>query len=109
MTATPTITIDDLSGRLFASTSEAADLLGSDPRTVRAMARRGEIPSSRAGSRVKIPVSWLREQAGTSVPEPRGADVNLDQLADRVVDRLINRLGHLIASGFGPGAGGDER
>ena len=108
MAANQTITLADLTTRLFVNTAEAAALLGSDPRTVRAMARRREIPSSRAGSRVLIPVSWLREQAGASESQSSG-QVDLDQLADRVVDRLIDRLSRLIASGFGPAVEGEER
>lgn len=90
------MTLDDLDGRLFASTSEAAQLLGSDPRTVRAMARRGEIPSSRAGTRVLIPVGWLREQAGVISAEPEAAAVDLDALADRVADRVLARFASLF-------------
>jgi excisionase family DNA binding protein len=56
-------TIADLRGRNFASVSEAAAILGVDPRTVRADIAAGNIPATRTGTYYKVPVAWLRERA----------------------------------------------
>lgn len=53
-----------LKGRLFASVTEAAALLRYDARTLRKAIAAGEVPAVRAGSTYRIPVAWLREQAG---------------------------------------------
>jgi excisionase family DNA binding protein len=90
------MTLDDLGSRLFVSTVEAAELLGCDPRTIRAMARRDDIPSVREGSRIKIPVSWLREHAGDAPLPESGPQVDLDRFADRVADLVLLKLGHLF-------------
>jgi excisionase family DNA binding protein len=50
--------------RLFVSPKEVAAVTRSDPRTVRRAAERGEIPSTRLGTKILIPASWLREKAG---------------------------------------------
>jgi excisionase family DNA binding protein len=51
-------------GRLFATAPEAAEILRADPRTVRRALEAGEIPGLRVGGRWRIPVAWLRQQAG---------------------------------------------
>ena len=85
--------LDDLDGRLFASTTEAAAILdGLDPRTVRRAIATGEIPSRRVGNKLLVPVAWLREQVSGAAPQPDGTPLDLDQLADRVADRVIARL-----------------
>jgi excisionase family DNA binding protein len=55
-----------LRDRLFVSPKEVAAVTRSDPRTVRRAAERGEIPSTRMGTKILIPASWLREQARLS-------------------------------------------
>jgi len=90
--------LDDLDGRLFASTSEVADIIGSDPRTVRRMIAHGSIPARRNGSRHIVSVSWLREFVGAPGTVPAQATSDLEELADRVADRLMARLGHLLAA-----------
>jgi excisionase family DNA binding protein len=55
--------LERLRGRLFASTTEAAALLGYDARTVRKAIEAGEIPAVRAGSTYRVPTEWLRKQA----------------------------------------------
>jgi excisionase family DNA binding protein len=52
-----------IKGRLFANTTEAAAILGVDPRTLRSALERGEVPGTRTGTTWRIPVSWLKEQA----------------------------------------------
>jgi hypothetical protein len=94
------MTLDDLAGRNFASITEAAQLCdNADPRTIRRMAQRGDIPSIKVGVRYMIPVAWLREHLDAGVtPEPPAVD--LDQLADRVADRVAARvLGAFAALG----------
>ncbi len=85
------MTLDDLSGRLFADVPEVASITGRDERTIRRAAAAGEIPSTKVGSKYMIPVAWLRQQAGqataSAAPLP-----DLDELADRVADRVIERL-----------------
>jgi excisionase family DNA binding protein len=51
-----------LQGRLFATAPEVAAILSYDARTVRRAIAAGEIPSIRAGSTMRVPVAWLREQ-----------------------------------------------
>jgi hypothetical protein len=94
------VTLDDLTGQNYASTTEVAELWdGADPRTVRRMAERGEIPSIRVGVRYMIPVEWLRQQAGMAAPKPIAtAAVDLDQLADRVAGRVVARILSSFAS-----------
>ena len=50
--------------RLFVSVAEAAVILETDPRTVRRALQEGQIPGFKVGTFWKIPVSWLRKQAG---------------------------------------------
>lgn len=57
-------TIKDLDGRLFATVPETADITRYDPRTIRRAIEAGEIPATRAGATWRIPVAWIREQAG---------------------------------------------
>jgi excisionase family DNA binding protein len=58
------LTLDDLDGRSFATATETAAILHLDPRTVRRGVANGEIPAVRVGPSIRIPASWLREQAG---------------------------------------------
>jgi excisionase family DNA binding protein len=51
-------------GRLFAKVPEAAELLRMDERTVRRALVAGQIPGFRVGATWRVPVAWLREQAG---------------------------------------------
>jgi len=51
-------------GRLFATAPEAAKVLRSDARTLRRALAAGTIPGFRVGATWRIPVAWLREQAG---------------------------------------------
>ena len=48
----------DLKGRNFATVSQAAAVLGADPRTVRADIAEGNIPAIKVGRDYRIPVSW---------------------------------------------------
>jgi excisionase family DNA binding protein len=50
-------------GRLWATTPEAAAVMERDIRTVRAALQRGEIPHTKVGVRYQIPVAWLRRAA----------------------------------------------
>jgi hypothetical protein len=50
--------------RLFATAPETAQVLRSDERTVRAALEAGQIPGFKVGVTWRVPVSWLREQAG---------------------------------------------
>lgn len=59
-------TLEDLAARNFATVLETASVLGYDPRTVRRAIRDGEIPATRAGATYRVPVAWLRQQAGAS-------------------------------------------
>lgn len=59
-----------ISGRLFATSTEAGAILGVDPRTLRAAIERGEIPATRVGVAWRVPVSWLRAQVHVASPEP---------------------------------------
>jgi excisionase family DNA binding protein len=51
-------------GRLFATAPETAQLFRSDERTIRRALERGEIPGFRVGQHWRVPVAWLRQQAG---------------------------------------------
>ncbi len=53
-----------IGGRLFCNTTEASALLGVDPRTLRGALERGEVPGVRTGATWRIPVAWLRREAG---------------------------------------------
>jgi hypothetical protein len=96
------MTLDELTGKNFASTTEVAQLWdGADPRTVRRMAEREEIPSIRIGNRIMIPVAWLRRHLeGGSAPAATesSAGPDPDQFADRVADRIAGRLARAFAA-----------
>jgi hypothetical protein len=53
-------------GRLFASVPETTAILGYDKlgRTVRKGIETGEIPATRVGATWRIPLAWIRQQAG---------------------------------------------
>lgn len=51
-------------GRLFATVPEFVRVSGYDQRTVRKGIEAGEIPAFRVGATWRIPVAWIREQAG---------------------------------------------
>lgn len=94
------MTLDDLDGRIFASTTEVAQLLdGADTRTIRRMCEAGEIPSKRVGVQYKIPVAWLREYlGGKRTAEESGPD--LDRLAERLADRVAERVTARVLGAF---------
>jgi excisionase family DNA binding protein len=50
--------------RLFAKVPEAAPMLRLDVATIRHGLERGEIPGFRVGQQWRIPMSWIRQQAG---------------------------------------------
>lgn len=52
-----------IDGKLFATTTEAAAILGYDPRTLRKAIEAGEIPAVRGGNAYRIPTAWIREKA----------------------------------------------
>lgn len=92
-------TLDDLSGKIFASVPEVAGIIGRDERTVRKCVESGSIPGQKFGANWSVPVAWLREQAGLPEPSP-----DVDELADRVADRVVARLARLLAAGMMPGS-----
>lgn len=92
------MTIEDLAGRLFAGVPEVASILGADERTIRRAIAAKEIPGHRIGTKYLIPVSWLREMAGSPPPAPATPEPDLDQLADRVADRVFARFARLLSS-----------
>lgn len=90
------MTLDDLDGRLFASTPEVAAILGRDPRTLRRAAEAGQIAGARkVGKNWLFPVAWLQEQAGMAAPA-QAPQVDYDKLADLVTDRLIARFARIF-------------
>ena len=101
-------TLDDLSGKLFASVPEVADIIGRDERTVRKCAESGLIPGQKLGANWSIPVAWLRQQAGLPGPTPATAAPDMDELADRVADRVMARLARLFARGAATARDGPE-
>ena len=105
MTGGRPMILDELAGKNYASTTQAAGLLdGADPRTVRRMCESGAIPSIRVGVRYMIPVSWLREHLGGEHAEPAPVLPDLDDLADRLADRMFARLARAFA-GLPPDTG----
>jgi excisionase family DNA binding protein len=60
-----------IAGRLFATVPEAAAILRYDVRTVRRGIAAGEIPATKAGTTYRIPVSWLRKQAGETTDDDK--------------------------------------
>ncbi len=91
-------TLDDLSGKIFASVPETADIIGRDERTIRKCAETGLIPAKKFGANWSIPVAWLREQAGLPEAAPAAVAPDPDVLADRVAARVIARLAVLLAA-----------
>jgi hypothetical protein len=91
-------TFDDLAGRLFASTTETASIIGRDERTVRKVVEAGVIPATRVGAKWSVPVAWIRQQAGVPEPSPDAAAPDPDELADRVADRVVARLAEVLAA-----------
>lgn len=63
-TATARMRVFSLEGRLFATVPEVAAILRWDPRTVRRHIHEGKIPAIRGDNAYRVPVSWLRAQAG---------------------------------------------
>jgi excisionase family DNA binding protein len=59
----PVEALKRIEGRLFATTTETAAILGYDSRTVRKAIDAVEIPSTRVGPTRRVPVAWIREQA----------------------------------------------
>lgn len=53
-----------LDGRLFATTTETAAVIGYDRRTIIKGIEAGEIPAARVGATYRIPTKWIFEQAG---------------------------------------------
>jgi excisionase family DNA binding protein len=90
------MTLDDLADRLFANVPEVAEILGADERTVRRAVAAGEIPATRIGVKCIIPVSWLRERAGSPTPASAETGPDLEQLAERVAERLFARFGRMF-------------
>ena len=85
--------LDDLGGKLFASTTETAAIFDeTDPRTIRRAIANGEIPSRRVGNKLLVPVAWLREQVRGGASEPSAPAVDLDQLADQLADRVVAKI-----------------
>lgn len=56
--------VDGLSGRLFLTVREVADLLRLDERSVRRAVERDEIPAVRIGNSIRIPTAAFRDMAG---------------------------------------------
>lgn len=57
------VTLEDLKSKHFATVEQVAAILMCDRRTIRTACRLGEIPSTKAGTLYRIPVSWLLAQA----------------------------------------------
>ncbi len=49
-------------GRLFATVPELARWAETDPRSIRRGIEAGEIPATRFGSVVRVPMSWVKAQ-----------------------------------------------
>lgn len=94
-------TLNDLADRLFADVPEVASIMSRDPRTVRAAAEAGQIPSTKVGKKYLIPTSWLREQMSQPSPAPVAQMPDLDDLADQVADRLFARFAHVFSAMLG--------
>jgi excisionase family DNA binding protein len=56
--------LDDLDGRIFATVPETSVVFRSDERSIRRAIAAGEIPATRTGRVWRVPVAWIREQAG---------------------------------------------
>jgi excisionase family DNA binding protein len=83
------VILDDWGGRLFVDVREAAAVLGCDERTLRKEIREGRVPHVKTGSRYRVKVAWLRQQAGET---PTSVSLDLDELADRVADRVTQQI-----------------
>jgi excisionase family DNA binding protein len=59
-------------GRLFATVPEFVEVSGYDARTVRKGIEAGEIPAIRVGATWRIPVAWIRAQAGLAAAAAEG-------------------------------------
>jgi excisionase family DNA binding protein len=92
------VTLDELiaAGRNFATAAEAKAILEVDERTIYAGIERGEIPATRMGNRWKIPVAWLRKEAGLD-GAPTAAPAIPDRIADAVADRVVAKLAAALA------------
>ena len=66
--------LDRIGGKLFATSTEVAAILGYDARTIRKALNAGEIPSVKVGTTRRVPVSWIKEQAGLSADGGPTAD-----------------------------------
>lgn len=62
-----------LRGRLFATASEVAAIMHVDSRTIRRGIERGEIPATRIGSTLRVPVAWIRAAAHVAVDDDNEA------------------------------------
>lgn len=64
--------VEDFGGRLFATLTETARLLGCDTSTLRRAIAAGQIPVTQLGKSERVPVSWLRRLAAgeAEIPEP---------------------------------------
>jgi excisionase family DNA binding protein len=62
------VTLEDLEaeGRHFAAVPVVASILDADPRTVRRAIKDGQIPAVKVGATYRVPVAWLRQQAGAT-------------------------------------------
>lgn len=60
---TAAVLLSELEGRIFVSVPELAELMGCDPRTVRAGIEKGEIPATRIGHVWRIPMEWVEKAA----------------------------------------------
>jgi excisionase family DNA binding protein len=58
--------LDRIEGKLFASTVEAAAILGADVKTVIKAVDAGTIPATRLGAKRYVQAQWLREAAGVA-------------------------------------------
>jgi hypothetical protein len=89
-------TLDDLSGKIFASVPEVADITGRDERTIRKCVESGSIPGQKIGANWSIPTSWLREQAG--IAETAAVPFNSAALAAEIAARVTAALaGEVVA------------
>jgi excisionase family DNA binding protein len=55
---------DELLSRLFVSVADTARLMGVDHRTIRRAIADGDIPAVKIRGRIRIRVSWIKQQAG---------------------------------------------
>ena len=62
--------MEDFGGRLFATLTETARLLGCDTKTLRRAIAAEQVPVTRLGASERVPVSWLRRLAAGQVEIP---------------------------------------